>query len=393
MTTYIAAAAASVVTKFGYDAAKAGADYIAKTGGNITAVRIVYATKDGVKEIVKPYVGQTISSLLGEVVAGHSLNLAKQEGDKVAVAIQFIGDQVLTAAVNHSAKKEEISATEIQIDTLKNAETPQASTASKVYDTLVAVGTIGAGIALATGAIPLFPVAAASTAYAAVQAFPKIMGAAMSKVDPNQEISLTRNVFIPVATDVLISAGAQAAYGITAFRTVDNAYFGVLRKGKQIAKGLTWLMPKQVQDFAEKAAVIVAIGPAANHAMSSETLKRAEEYGEAAKDVTKVTLKTIDALAQHALANNKSENTAWQITKDVFVIVAGVTGGAVIVTTLPAAAAAGLIVPAFVKQVPGVITWTKAYLSSKEKPAEAQKEAIEAPTVEKSINEQPAEAA
>lgn len=378
MTSYLAGLAIQVGLKLAIPVVNYGASTLK---GHV-AMGTLHTMKGQIEsvgqELAGP-MGRVMGNFIGRAVAGHNIAAATKNGTTVANAFGMIGHQVINLA-NHR-----IGMNKKNVKLLSANELAKATLASSVksfnyksaaYQTAKALGVIGGSLAIATGVVPL---ASIGIAFITVNAVPKIADSLFNALDPKDSVDLMGDIVTPIATQLAIQSVGFIVQGIVQYDTIQNAYELASKKGEQIAKGLTFFMPKSFQIAAGKLGNWVGHMDAGRQVMKEEVLENVANRGLLAKNVTEMGLGTIDvAVRLNTIKNEK--NSLWKIAKNVGIVSTGVFGGTALVLLAPEIAmmTGGTVLLGISHKA---IKWTRIQMVSKEKTSKEKKVQLPSETI------------
>lgn len=312
--------------------AKAGVDYASEAFAGHVGIKVLTnmvseAAATGAS--VAGRLGEMAGNFFGRAIAGHSL-------PEVSSKVKWIGETLRSAgnaAIDALTAKDEEKPAPADAEAGAEAKAPEAN--SKYLDAAVQVGkiaaTIAGGVALASGIVPM---AGVGLMYAAADAVPKIIKAALEV--PSDKVDLVDDVIVDVAKKFAVEGISQVIGNVVRFDTVKNAYDARVAEGVKTGNWVGSYLPKCMQGVAEKVGRFAGTVDAGRFAMSDEVIKKANTAADTAEQFVKGGLGLADAVVTKGF--NTEAPTLYDKARKVAVIAAGVAGGAALCALAPQAA-------------------------------------------------------
>lgn len=356
MSTILPIIGKAAVT-IGIQVAKKGIDYASKAYGGYAGISVLNNIVENSKnqgEQVAGKVGGAFGKFLGKAVAGHAVPIISQQVKVIGETIQQAGVQALDIALQKEETKE-----------------PADKKPSKALSTALEVGKIAATVvgtaAIASG---IAPVAGIGVAYAAVDALPKIIKAALADTK-EEEVQDLGDILSSAAKKVCIEAAGVAIGNVVRYDQIQGAYNTRVAQGALAGKKIGSYLPGFMKGTAEKVGAFFGTVDAGRHAMSTEVIQQANDAAATAEQVVKGGLKMTDAFVSAQV--EKQENNTLGTLKKVAWISAGVAGGVALTVIAPEIAPV-ITATSLLSVSDKIVSWAKNKYFGKEAAAETKVE-------------------
>ncbi|CRX37921.1 hypothetical protein [Estrella lausannensis] len=262
MSTIVPIIGKAAVT-IGIQVAKKGIDYASKAYGGYAGVSVlnnIVENSQNQGEQIAGKVGRTFGKFLGKAVAGHAVPVISQQVKVIGETIQQAGVQVLDIALQNEETKE-----------------PTEKKPSKTLSTALEVGKIAATVvgtaAIASG---IAPFAGIGIAYAAVDALPKIIKAALSETK-EEKVHDLGDILSSAAKKVCIETAGVVIGNVVRYDQVKGAYNARVAEGALAGKKIGNYLPGFMKGTAEKVGAFFGTVDAGRHAMSMDVIQKAND--------------------------------------------------------------------------------------------------------------------
>lgn len=384
--------AAAGFAALGWQAARAGVNYVADAAGGALGMKVLNGTVNSFENV-----GGTAGRILGTAVAGQGLLEIKAQSDNISGTVKKLGGMVidLAAGAAKNGKTSETTATQTIVSadgSIEEIATPEGEAGtSNFLSTAMDIGKVALPLmgaaAIATGFVP---VAAVGLASAAATALPKIADSIMRTPVTGQDQDAVEEILVGGAKAFIKESAGLLVGNYVRANEVIKAYNGRIQQGADMGNAIGQYLPSSVGNYFVKTGEFLGTVDAGRVAMSDAVVSKAIQSGDTAETLVKTGMGIVDTVVTRHTSQPSTTSGWWDTARKAAWIGGGIVAAISLVAVAPEVAPFVAATSA-ISVADRVVTWAMGRIYPAEATAleqapvaeKAQEEALEPQAEEK----------